>query len=253
MNARIENRDRVIREAMIQIFALQLRLGASIEEVKASAHNSIRIASECAIDRLRDGTNPDVQQFGSLLRTWHRDTRFLSKDGFPKHLGSVGRNSLRTLVYAHYPMQQYESVIRSLRQSGLIRRDSSGRWFPTTKHALFPSLSVELLDHFSEGVARFIETMSRNVVTPDKEEALFERSSKVKRLPVSAAQAFRQFVNGQALAFLEAVDDWLEGRVEMGKKSKEKKCTAGVFAFAFMDDLPPNSSQPGRRRTGLLA
>ena len=238
MNARSKNRDRVIREAMIQIFALQLRLGASIEELKATARNSIRLASSCAIDGTRDVVSPDVQQFGSLLRTWHRDTRFLSKEGFPKHLGSVGRNSLRTLVYAHYPKEQYDLVISSLRQSRLIRRDSRGRWFPTTKHAVFPSLSDELLAHFSEGVARFIETMSRNVVTQDKDEALFERSSKVRRLPVSAAPAFRQFVNGQALAFLEAVDDWLEGRVEMGKKTKERKCTAGVFAFAFMDDLP---------------
>lgn len=238
MNARSENRDRVIREAMIQIFALQLHLGASIDELKTTARQSIRLARGCAIADVRGGANPDVQQFGSLLRTWHRDTRFLSKEGFPKHLGSVGRNSLRTLVHAHYPRRQYDLVVSSLKQSRLIRRDSRGLWFPTTRHAVFPNLSDELLDHFSEGVARFIETMSRNVVTPDKGEALFERSSKVRRLPVSAAPAFRQFVNAQALAFLEAVDDWLEGRVEMGKKSKERKCTAGVFAFAFMDDLP---------------
>jgi hypothetical protein len=34
------------------------------------------------------------------------------------------------------------------------------------------------------------------------------------------------------------VDDWLEARVEASSKSRGRKCSAGVFTFAFLDDLP---------------
>lgn len=244
MNARrSNNRNKVIREAMVQLFALQIRLGASIEEVQAIARTSIRLASGDVFRRSNDVEDSDVHQYGSVMRMWHRDTRFLSSEGFPKHLALTGRNSLRTLVLVHYPRSQFEMVIQSLAQAELIKRDKKGRWYPVTKHAVFPSLSEVLLAHFSEGVARFIETMTRNVETQDKREVLFERSCKVRRLPLSARLGFREFVNGQALAFLEAVDDWLESRVEEGKKSRERKCTAGVFAFAFMDDVTARQRQ----------
>ena len=244
MNARrSNNRDKVIRKAMVQLFALQIRLGASVEEVQAIARTSIRLASGDAIRRSNDVEDSDAHQYASVLRMWHRDTRFLSSEGFPKHLAVTGRNSLRTLVSAHYPRSQFEMVIQSLAQAELIRRDKKGRWFPITRHAVFPSLSEDLLAHFSEGVARFIETMTRNVETRDKREVLFERSCKVRRLPVSARQGFREFVNGQALAFLEAVDDWLESRVDEGRMSRERKCNAGVFAFAFMDDVTARKRQ----------
>jgi hypothetical protein len=244
MNARRnKNRDRAIRTAIVQLFALQIRLGASIEEVHAIARTSIRLASGDAISEGTNSENKDAHQYASVLRMWHRDTRFLSNEGFPKHLGVSGRNSLRTLIASHYPRRQYEMVIQALAQAELIKRDKKGRWYPTGKHAVYPSLSDELLAHLSEGVARFIDTMTRNVEIQEKGELLFERSCKVRRLPVSAGPDFREFVNGQALAFLESVDDWLENRVEEGKVSGAKTCTAGVFAFAFMDELTKRQRQ----------
>jgi len=228
---------RVLREAMVQIFELQLRLGASVEEAHVLAQSCIRAASRIVLRNSADAENIDVERFGSLLRSWHRQTRYLSREGFPRHLGIEGRNGLRSLVNAHYPRNQFDSVLRSLKLARLIKRDGRGKWFPTTKHAVFPSLTRELLVHFSEGVARFVKTMARNVNTRNRDEALFERASTVSKLPVSAAPEFRAFVNKQALVFLEAVDDWLEGRVEESKRSRERRCAAGVFAFAFIDDL----------------
>jgi hypothetical protein len=85
-------------------------------------------------------------------------------------------------------------------------------------------------------VSRYVETVTRNVTTRRKSNTLFERSSKVRAFPISAAEDFRTLVNEQAIAFLAIVDDWLEARVEAASKSRSKKCTAGVFAFAFLDD-----------------
>jgi len=230
---------------MTQIFSLQLRLGATIEEVLVTANSSIHAANQNLLAISQSERDSEVQRLGSLLRAWHRETQYLSKEGFPRPLTIDGKRSLRTLIYAHYPRTQFDSVLKALKVAGLIKTNTRGKWLPTTRHAVFPSLSAELLAHFSEGVARFIETMTRNVATRHKGDALFERSSKVAKLPISAGPAFRQFVNGQALAFLEAVDDWLEGRVEEGKRSRERKCTAGVYTFAFMDELPRRRGRAG--------
>ena len=235
MNANRKNRDKVICEAITQLFAMQLRFGASIEELSNAARTAIRAANRTNLAETLAHSDPDVQGFGSLLRCWHRETRFLSLEGFPRHLSREGRNGLRSLVNMHYPRQHFDSVFNALRRSGLIKQDEKLKWFPTMKHAVFPTLSSELLAHFSEGVARFVETMTRNVGARSKEEVLFERSCKVTSLPPSAAPEFRRFVNGQALAFLEAVDDWLENHSKP-TKSSTRKCAAGVFTFAFIDD-----------------
>ena len=138
MNARRnKNRDRAIRKAIVQLFALQIRLGASIEEVHAIARTSIRLASGDVISEGTNSENTDAHQYASVLRMWHRDTRFLSSDGFPKHLGVSGRNSLRTLIASHYPRRQSEMVIQALEQAELIKRDKTGNWYPTGKHAVY--------------------------------------------------------------------------------------------------------------------
>jgi hypothetical protein len=236
-SSRRNEQERVIKEALVQIFALQMRQGKSTEVVNQGARKCILDAAK-AVQISRAGNDDSgVQRFGSLLRTWHRETRYLSDEGFPRSLGVEGKHGLKGLICSQYPKDQFSTIFRALKNAGLIKQDKKGKWFPTTRHAVFPTLSAELLVHFSEGVARFIETMTRNVTARNKSEVLFERSSKVQKLPISKAGEFRNFVNAQALTFLEAVDDWLESHVEEGKSSRERKCSAGVFAFAFLDEL----------------
>jgi hypothetical protein len=234
---RRNDQERVIREALVQIFALQIQQGKTTEEVNQEARKCILDATRAVQIRTAGKNDLGVQRLGTLLRAWHRETRYLSNEGFPRPLGLEGKQGLKSLICSHYPKDQFSTIFRLLKNAGLIKKDNKGKWFPTTRHAVFPTLSAELLVHFSEGVARFIETMTRNVTARSRTEVLFERSSKVQKLPISRASEFRNFVNAQALTFLEAVDDWLETRVDQGKSSRERKCSAGVFAFAFLDDL----------------
>ena len=117
-----------------------------------------------------------------------------------------------------------------------------------------PCLNPELLTHLSEGISLLIDTVTRNVTAKRREEALFERSSKVRFLPTSQADEFRQFVSRQGSAFLGAVDDWLESRANAARSKRQRKCTAGAFAFAFIDEQTRgarvNGSKPkrGKRR-----
>lgn len=239
-------RDRLVREALIRLFGLQLCSGVTEDELAA-------IASSCIGEAVRTNrvaaTNEDVfdaQDYGSVLRTWHREPPYLSVEGFPRPLSTNGKYGLRRLVERYYPGARYLPVLVSLKDAGLIREQGSGKWIPTEKCAVFPRLNEELVAHLSEGVFRLVETVTQNVTRKSKEEVLFERSAKVRAFPATAGLEFRKFVNDQASAFLGAVDDWLESRSASAIKSRKKKCTAGVFAFAFMDD--PHSPKRARRR-----
>jgi hypothetical protein len=227
----------VIREAIVQLFALQLSSGTSHKALTLFALDCVESASrKLGIDS-HEADGSDVQTIGSLLRAWHRETRYLTKDGLPRPLGITGKNGLRELVCSYFDPRKYTSVMEGLQKSGLIKETAQKRWIPTGKYGVVPMVSKELLAHLAEGVSRYVETVTRNVTSRRKGNTLFERSSKVRALPVSAAEDFRTLVNQQAIAFLAVVDDWLEARVEEASKSRSKKCTAGVFAFAFLDDV----------------
>lgn len=236
-----DERERLISQALVQLFELQMRSGASPVELTHLAQRSISTACEkMGLSPTENGTL-DAQDYGTVLKTWHRDARFLSKEGYPRGLSIKGRFGLRSLIEQYYPRDQFSTVLKSLRESGLVVRGPDGRWHPTERSAVFPNLNSELLAHLSEGILGLINTVTKNVTTKNRNDALFERSAKVRSLPVAKASEFRRFVRRQGEAFLGAVDDWLESRVDASTKNRDK-CTAGAFAFAFIDE----QGQPSR-------
>jgi hypothetical protein len=233
----VVERQKAIEEVLVQLFSVLLCSGKSVEDAQATANLCIESARRALQVRgeLRDGG--DAQDFGSILRTWHRQAKYLTSDGFPRPLKLAGRNGLRALIGKYYPQMQIDEILKALVSAGLIKMTKGSLWTPTGKYAVFPRLTGELLEHLSEGVARLVETVIGNVTTDNKNEVLFERSAKVRRFPAAAASEFREFTNSQAVAFLGAVDDWMEARADSAKGKKGEKCTAGVFTFAFMDKL----------------
>jgi hypothetical protein len=107
-----------------------------------------------------------------------------------------------------------------------------------------PRLSFETLEHLSEGIARYVETVTKNVTAKSDQEVLFERSCKVRGLPASELNAFREFVGQQAQVFIIGIDDWLEGRSATAKHSNSRLCTAGVYTFAYIAE---NTKTPKSR------
>lgn len=230
-------RTRILRQTLTQLFELQLRSGASDLELAKLARECLAKA-QANVEAREAGENQtfDAQDYGSVLKTWHRQGQYLSRDGFPRPLSLEGRHGLRRLIGNYYPHSKFHQILTSMEESGLIAKQADGKWIPTARSAVFPTLNSELLMHLAEGVSRLIETVSRNVTSPSR-EALFERSTKVRSLPLSESVAFRRFVGTQGAAFLGAVDDWLEARSIPSKSRRSKTCTAGVFTFAFVDKV----------------
>jgi hypothetical protein len=226
--------DHYIEKAVVQLLALKLRSGSDADSVK-------KFCMECVDEACRNTTDSiehqglDIHRLGSVLRAWHTETRFLTQDGLPKPLKSSGKGSLKSLIQLFYPASKFDRVFSKLRDASLIRRSGRGSWIPTERHARISRLSQETLEHLSEGVARYVETVTRNVTTTREDEVLFERSCKVTRLPKKEFAAFRSYVGQQAIAFITAMDDWLESRNSKKSKRLASVTTAGVYTFAYVD------------------
>jgi hypothetical protein len=231
------------REAITRLFELQLRAGSTTKALGKLAKACIAAASrEVAGEQANKGL--DMSRLGSVLRTWHKETKYLTREGLPRSLSLEGKFGLRSLIGTYYPRAKFGAVFLKLRDTGLIEERRGERWVPTARHARISELSQETLAHLSEGVARFVETVTQNAAAATKDDLLFERCCKVTKLPVSEASAFREFVRQQAFTFLISVDDWLESKGAKPQKSASETCTAGVFTFAYLDDSP----KCGRRR-----
>ena len=228
--------ERYAREAITQLFGLQLRAGSSARALRKLVADCLTAASKDSAGA-KLGKSLDLHRLGSVLRSWHRESQFLTRDGLPRSLNLDGKFGLRSLIGLHYERGKIEAVFSKLKQSGLIEERRGDRWAPTAKHARISELTHETLAHVSEGVARFIETVTQNAAASTKDDLLFERSCKVTRLPRSDASAFREFARQQAFTFLIAIDDWLESRVARNKSRRKENCTAGVFTFAYIDPV----------------
>jgi len=242
----IVERQKAIEEVLVQLFSVLLCSGKNYEDVREIATACLEFAMHSHQSSEKIHGEGDAQDFGSILRTWHRHSRYLTPEGFPRPLKLGGPNGLRALVGTYYPRTQIEDILSALMSAGLITETKRALWIPTGKYAVFPKLSAELLEHVAEGASRLVETVIGNVTAGKKEDVLFERSAKVRQFPASSAAEFREFTKDQATAFLGSVDDWMEARADSAKGKRGRKCTAGVFTFAFMDTVGP-TQKPGVR------
>lgn len=226
-------KEHYIEKAIVQLFSLKLRTGSSLEDLEAFAHKCLKLASRTTSEK-PEYRGLDIHRLGSVLRTWHKDSEYLTFDGLPRPLKIEGNSGLKDLVRKFYSASKFDEVFKRLIETKLIQNYGDDAWIPSGRTARIPQLSHETLEHLSEGVARYVETVTRNVTAKREEDVLFERSCKVTRLPAKEFDAFREYVAQQALAFLTAVDDWLESRSAASKGVGSTHCTAGVYTFAYM-------------------
>jgi len=237
--------DRNVRRALVTIMSFRLRAGASTSELRS-------LVSECTNQAIREHkpagsvNGIDIYLVASILRTWHLDAQFLTPEGNPRPLKTYGRRGLKELVSRHFPISQFQAVLTTMRTNGLVKMNRLGHWAPSERHARIPKPTTQLLSHFAEGIARLAETVAKNTTSRKKGDLLFERATKVSQLPVSEARAFKEYVQSQGIAFLTAVDDWLETRTARQPFHRKKTCSAGVFAFGFIDEPRSTTRIPGK-------
>jgi hypothetical protein len=222
-----------IEQAIVQLLSIQIRAGRKFADLRTLVQKCLEEASLMA-NMKPQYRGLDIHKLGSVLRSWHKEAQYLTFDGLPRPLKTSGRSSLKTLIKKFYPAERFEIVFDRLLDAKLIKSSGRDEWVPSGRTARISQVSAETLEHLSEGIARYVETVTRNVTAKTEQDVLFERSCKVTKLPASQVEAFRNFVGQQALAFILAMDDWLESRVANNKNENPGQCTAGVYTFAYV-------------------
>ena len=225
--------DNYVEQAIVQLLSLKFRAGATLEDLRSLVEKCLKQVDRMSRSPIQS-RGLDIHRLGSVLRAWHKDTQYLTADGLPRPLKFDGRSGLRNLVRRFYPAEKFDVVLQRMLETKLVRRNGKEEWVPSGRTATIPQVSHETLDHFAEGVVRYVETVTRNITAKREQDVLFERSCKVTKLPVAKYDAFREFVGQQALAFILAIDDWLENRVSTSSNSRGGTCTAGVYTFAYV-------------------
>ena len=71
--------DRLLREALVGLLGLKLRSGATMDEVRSLVSDCTDLADSDSKLNDRDRVL-DIHRLASVLRAWHKETRYLSND-----------------------------------------------------------------------------------------------------------------------------------------------------------------------------
>ena len=170
-----------------------------------------RVPRQTAVEDASRVGNGDVS--AEVMRIWHRDSRFLDRDANPRPLQlNRGANSLTALVRRLDPSGDALKSIGVMRAVGVIRRTSDGRYIPTAESVKIDHLHPLAIEHIAKSVVRLVSTVCRNTDPHRKAIPLIERYAYAPDMSREEAKAFAEFTRNQGMAYLEAVDDWLEQR-----------------------------------------
>jgi hypothetical protein len=236
----------LMKKLVQSVLGFLVKSGMSAEEVRS-------IISECLTQegmarKPSRFASKDSQRVGNgnvsaeVIRIWHRDRRFLDREANPRPLQlSRGSNCLVALVKKLDPSGDPMHSIGVMRSVGLIRRQSDGRYVPTAESVKIDHLHPLAIEHIAKSVVRLVNTVCRNTDPGRQAIPLVERYAYAPDMSRKEAVAFAEFTRNQGMAYLEAVDDWLEqrrvrSRAQPGRKQKGASVAAGVHLFAYMDD-----------------
>jgi hypothetical protein len=215
------------------------------------SRRSVKTLSSRRSTQAADGKySPHGDISADLLRLWHRDGRYINaSDAKPRALLlSTGRNSIKSLIRRLSPSADAANVIAFMKSARLIKRTTNGRYLPNTADAsAITRLDPFVSEHLARSVIRLFSTVRRNTLEAPAPQSLIERYAYVSDLKLSDRTAFAAFSKSQGLAYLHAIDDWMEQRrcanLRQSIKTTERGVVAGVQVVAYLGDQEPDLEQ----------
>lgn len=230
------------------------RSGVSEGDIRETVDQVLRGASQ---PRSKNGVlRQDGRYIGNgnvsaeLLRVWHKDAKYLDDDAKPRALWLArGKCSLRSLVKELDPDVDALDVLRGMRVVGLLRRTREGKFVPTSESVTIGQLHPLAVEHVAKSVVRLVSTVCRNTDPDGHSLPLVERYAYVPDLNRSDMAEFAAFTRSQGMAYLEAVDDWLEQRRAkrtcLPSGQRGESVAAGVHLIAYLGDSTEPSNAKG--------
>lgn len=242
------------RKLLGTVVEFMARAGVSEAAIEESFWRALRTASDLrssSRSQYQDGSylqNGDVS--ADLLRAWHRESKLISDiDASPRPLHlRKGKNSVRAIILSLHKAADVESIIAFLKEAHLIKRTSGGRYLPTDEAGTITQNDSFVVEHLVKSVVRLFSTMQRNTSPVGRREPLIERYAYVSDLDPVDRKSFAEFTRAQGMAYLQAVDDWMEqrrvGRARGSVRAQKQGIVAGVQVVAYLGDGLELASKP---------
>ena len=145
-----------------------------------------------------------------VLTGWHLDADFLEADGRPRDLPADGPGASFSQLLRRYAGDiPATALVKELRKSGSVQRLDDGSYRVLRRYYMPQVMDGHAVDRSGSVLADLATTIEYNLSRRAHQPSRFEGRAQNRRIDPRHLPAFRAFVEREAQAMLERMDDWL--------------------------------------------
>ncbi len=191
-------------------------------------------------DMLSKALASNAAAIAHLLQGWHTDPDFTGPYGFPRELADIrnanGQPGFADLVARYAPHTHADVMSDELLRVGAMERLADSKLLKVLMRTYIPEkMAPELIEVFSRGVRRYVETVDHNLGNHGGEEKRFERwvFPDFGLDPTDWAK-FRDLVNERLAGLIDDLDTKF---VDFNKaaQSSDEKLSVGVGFYVYKE------------------
>jgi Family of unknown function (DUF6502) len=145
-----------------------------------------------------------------VLTGWHLDAEFLTQDGRPRVLAPEGEHGSFSRLLRRYAGDiPTTALVKELIKSGSIERLDDGSYRALRRYYMPRPMDGRAVERSGSVLADLVSTVEHNLSREPDEPSRFEGRAQNRNIDPRHLPSFRAFVEREAQAMLERVDDWL--------------------------------------------
>ncbi|MGB5102237.1 MAG: DUF6502 family protein [Steroidobacteraceae bacterium] len=212
-----------LRGRKTNVSRVALLTGLARREVRRLRETSARVPAARGEESLNHASR--------VLSGWHLDHEFLEPDGGPRLLPATGpAPSFEVLLKRYAGDIPVTALVKELVKSGSIERLDDGSYRALRRFYMPTPMDGRAIERAGSVLADIATTVEHNLSHNEREPSRFEGRAQSRRVDARDLPAFRAFVEREAQALLERVDDWLNTH-EAPADAKAVRLGVGVYAI----------------------
>lgn len=212
-----------LRGRKTNVSRVALLTGLARREVRRLREASARVPAPRGEESLNHASR--------VLSGWHLDHEFLEPDGRPRVLPATGpAPSFEVLLKRYAGDIPVTALVKELVKSGSIERLDDGSYRALRRFYMPTQMDGRAVERAGSVLADLATTVEHNLSRTAREPSRFEGRAQSRRVDERDLPAFRAFVEREAQALLERVDDWLNTH-EAPADAKAVRLGVGVYAI----------------------
>lgn len=174
-----------------------------------------------------------------VLTGWHLDSEFLTPDGRPRVLAPQGEHgSFAQLLRRYAGDIPTTALVKELVKSGSIERLDDGSYRALRRYYMPRAMDGRAVERSGSVLADLATTIEHNLAREPDEPSRFEGRAQNRNIDPRHLPSFRAYVEREAQAMLERVDDWLSTHEA---PAGEAGLRLGIGVYAIHDTIPGDS------------